>query len=148
MVFSCPSQNASISSVSGSRLITVRVVHGFLIGARIVDGHRQLEVAEIPTTEPLGQPHRAAVRAPLAGIQPPTISEADAVDDERVAVPTANRVPEPCRLGDLRERSPIGEHLAEHEPDAGLVQKHVSCGVGTSLKATMLLIRGTPGGRQ
>ena len=51
--------------------------------------------------------------------------ESGAVHDKRVAVPLANRVPQPRRFAVARlwEGPPVREHLAKHHADVGFVQE-------------------------
>src|SRR5688572_4784606 len=68
------------------------------VGARIVDRGLDADVAVVSATETLHDPRRLAARM-AEGVKPRTIVEATRVDDQRVALPRANRVSEPRRLG-------------------------------------------------
>src|SRR5262249_39682149 len=59
------------------------------IRLRIVEGHLEIHVAEIRSSEPLRHAQRFAVRA-SSEVQPRFVVEANGVDDERIAVPTAD----------------------------------------------------------
>src|SRR5580765_6053070 len=74
---------------------------------RIGDGDRQLEMAVIAAAEAFLDAHLLAVTG-AARVQPATIVESRRVEDQRVAFPSADRVPLPRRRRIDRELSSIG----------------------------------------
>ena len=95
----------------------------FRIRLRIVDRDRQFHAPEVDAPEPFRDVQCVAVRVGLPRIEPAAIPQADRVDNKRVAIPSTDRVPKPRRLGILRQRTSVGEHLAEHEADLRFVQE-------------------------
>src|SRR6185312_8765090 len=66
-------------------------IERFRIGLRIVDRDLDLEVAEVQPADALGELRRARQRA-AAHVEPAVIHQPRRFDDERVAVPVADRV--------------------------------------------------------
>src|ERR1041385_2096459 len=80
-------------------------------------------MAEIEAAKPLDHMQRITVRVRLARIEPAAIAQADGVDDERIAIPAADRIPEPCRFRILRQWTAVGEDLPEHHADLRFVKE-------------------------
>ena len=93
---------------------------------------------EVDAPEPFSDMQCVAVRVGLPRIEPAAIPQADRVDDKRVALPSTDRVTKPRRLGILRQRTSVGEHLAEHEADLRFVQQY---GLGRRLDDLELIDR-------
>src|SRR5438105_2244304 len=69
--------------------------------SRIVEGDRDLEMAEIGAAQPLGDVKLVAVRLALE-IEPPAVAKANRINHQRVAVPGADLVAKPERPGARR----------------------------------------------
>src|SRR6476619_7818436 len=82
----------------------------FDVRAWIIDGRFDFQMAQIGTTVPFNQVqpgrHRLTTRA-----QPSLVIETDCVDDQRVSVPMADRMPVPCWVEILRMGTTVEEHL-------------------------------------
>src|SRR5580765_2871865 len=76
----------------------------------IVERDLDLEMPEVGTPHALGDVQLVAVRLAVE-IQPAAIVKSDRVDDERVAVPGADRVTEPVRTDRRWMRPPVEQHL-------------------------------------
>jgi hypothetical protein len=92
------------------------------IGLGIVNGEVDVQVAEVHAPEPLRQPQRVGERAAVE-IQPPVggrvaegAAEVVRIDDQRVAVPPADRIAVPVRLRLtlLRQRAAVRVDRANH----------------------------------
>ena len=81
------------------------------IRLRIVECHVQLHVADIEAPEPLRDMQCLGVRT-AGQVEPCPIVEPGAVHDERVALPVADRVPHPRRIGIRWKAAAVQEDLA------------------------------------
>src|SRR6202030_2182065 len=78
----------------------------------IVNRDLNLHVSEVAAMESLGHTHRFAMGM-AESIQPASIIESRRVDDQRIAIPLADGVPQPTRLWIVAWLSPIDKYLAE-----------------------------------
>ena len=97
----------------GNERLLLGVGDRFRVGLRIVDGHFDVQVPEVPAPEAFDHAQRVAVRM-AHPIEPAPVVEANGVDDQRVARPRADRIAHPSRLRIRRQLAAIQENLAEH----------------------------------
>ena len=79
---------------------------------------------EVAAMEPFRDMQRIAVGMSLPRVEPAAIAQTVCFDHEGIAVPPADRISEPCRLGIGGQRTPVGEDLPEDHADLRLVEKH------------------------
>src|SRR5438094_9435767 len=89
----------------------------FRICVAVIDRDLDIHVAEILSAEPLDDVERFGCRLPLL-IQPELSIETLRVDNERVAVPLARRIPQPCGWGIFRHFSSIKKDLAPEDAES------------------------------
>src|SRR6185503_21130617 len=77
---------------------------------RVVDRHLDIQVTEIRPGNPLANLAGAGQRT-AAKIEPQVVAKTDGIDDERVAVPTADGVPIPRGSRIIRQGSAVEEDL-------------------------------------
>src|SRR6185503_3932177 len=94
----------------GRQLPVQRLVPRPAERAGIIEDDPNLEVADIGAPDPLGDVQHLAVRIDA---NPALVVVADGVNDERVAVPLADRVSNPARIGIGRVRTAVEEDLPE-----------------------------------
>src|SRR5262249_22570742 len=86
-------------------------VPGFRVGLRIVDRDVDLHLADRLPCEPLDDAQRLGAGQP-AHVEPRPAVLTDCLDDQRVALPFADRIAHPRRLGVLRQGAAVEEDLA------------------------------------
>src|SRR5207253_2434134 len=77
---------------------------------RVVECHADVEVPEIGPPNPLGDMKHLRMRNDA---NPALVVVTDGIDDERIAIPLADRMSDPARIRILRMRAAIHEDLPE-----------------------------------
>src|SRR4030095_14528949 len=81
-------------------------------GLWIIDRNLYIHMSEVTPLESFGDAHGFTVRVPRI-VEPGTIVETNRFQDERIALPFADRVAEPCLLFDFRKPASIGKYLSK-----------------------------------
>ena len=106
------SQMYSISSSSGCRTGLLGDGPGLRIRLRVVDGNLQIHVAKIFASEAFGHLQRVRDRVSV-GIEPGFAVRSGRLDNQRVAVPVADRISLPVGIRVFGEGPAIHEDLPE-----------------------------------
>src|SRR5215831_19934226 len=93
------------------------------VSFRIVEGNRHIHTSEVASPVALNRVQRVAMWTPRI-IHPRFVVDSNGVHYERIAVPPADGVPYPRRLGILRQLPPVCENLPERSEALVKDQRH------------------------